>query len=143
MRHITNTFVLVAPDCPVETSEIPKAKPDARPSIPRLQYELLTESPYRYTLDDLIYEVHIRHKEIPSEELERRGGGVRDELLSKSHPCMRASMLAKKYGWGVHYNEEGKLALYPVESEEYAQFAQGKAGEIELEVVRGMRSKRE
>ncbi|WP_342481620.1 DUF6157 family protein [Paenibacillus sp. FSL L8-0340] len=33
-------------------------------------------------------------------------------LFSKSNPCLRASMLSKRYGWGMHFNDEGKIALY-------------------------------
>jgi deazaflavin-dependent oxidoreductase (nitroreductase family) len=43
---------------------------------------------------------------------------VSDKLLS----CFRASPLTKKYGWGIYSNEEGKIAMYGVESEEYQRF---------------------
>jgi len=33
-------------------------------------------------------------------------------LLSKPHPCLRASMLPKRYGWGVHYDGNGRITLY-------------------------------
>jgi hypothetical protein len=38
--------------------------------------------------------------------------------LSKGHPHLRVSPLAKRYGWGIH-NAEGKIALIAVESPEY------------------------
>ncbi|WP_438447611.1 DUF6157 family protein [Gorillibacterium sp. sgz5001074] len=141
MPLIRNSFVLVSPDCPVEHSVEPVVKKDAKPSVHALQYELLSSKPYRYTLDDLIYEVHIRHKEIPAELVEAEGERIREELLSKSHPCMRASMLPKKYGWGVHYDEEGKLALVAMESPEYQTFAEGKDGGG-VKVEPAMRNKR-
>ena len=31
------------------------------------------------------------------------------------------SALAKRYGWGIHNNAEGKIALVAVESPEYKQ----------------------
>jgi hypothetical protein len=31
------------------------------------------------------------------------------------------SALAKRYGWGIHNNAEGKIALIAVESPEYKQ----------------------
>jgi hypothetical protein len=99
----------------------------------------LTEYPYRYSLEELIYQVHIRHKEIPADRLRDDAEGVRAELFSKNHPCMRASMLPKKYGWGVHYNHEGKLALHAMESEEYGRFADGADG---VQLVYAMRTKR-
>jgi hypothetical protein len=41
--------------------------------------------------------------------------------LSKGHPHLHVSPLAKRYGWGIHNNAEGKIALIAVESPEYAQ----------------------
>lgn len=38
------------------------------------------------------------------------------------HPCLRASLLPKRFGWGVHYNTEGKISLYGKESPEYVYF---------------------
>ena len=39
--------------------------------------------------------------------------------LSKGHPHLRVSALAKRYGWGIHNNAEGKIALIAVDSPEY------------------------
>jgi hypothetical protein len=140
MMKITDTFVLVAPDCPGRTSVVPAVKEGAKPPVHAIQYELLADHPYRYTLEELIYEVHTRHKGIPPEELANSGTRIWDELFQKNHPCMRASMLPKKYGWGVHYDHDGKLALYGMESEEYRRFAQTAEGPLQL--VYAMRSKR-
>ena len=43
----------------------------------------------------------------------------RKKFLSKGHPHLRVSALAKRYGWGIHNNAEGKIALIAVESPEY------------------------
>lgn len=134
---LKNTFVRVSPDCPVTSSVIPVGKNGSSP-IHVLQYELLSEHPYRYTLQDLIYEVHIRHKAI--EDAEARKDEIWSELFQKSHPCMRASMLPKKYGWGVHYDEEGRIALYSMESEEYQQFTA--SGQSDVNVFPAMRNTR-
>lgn len=140
MTEITNTFVLVAQDCPVTVGVIPPAKPGAKPSIHAIQYDLLSASPYRFTLEDLIYEVHIRHKDIPREQIEQHGDRIRAELFQKSHPCMRASMLPKKFGWGVHYDHEGRMALYGMETEQYRKFAEGASDGPHL--VYAMRNKK-
>ncbi|MFJ9501681.1 DUF6157 family protein [Brevibacillus centrosporus] len=140
MRLIIDTFVQVAQDCPVTTGVVPTTKPNAKPSIHVLQYELLSIDPYRYTIDDLIYEVHIRHKEYPEETIAKDAERIRAELFSKSHPCMRASMLPKKYGWGVHYDPAGKLAIYGMETEQYRKFVDGTSGTPKL--VYAMRNKR-
>src|SRR2546430_16972256 len=43
----------------------------------------------------------------------------RERFLSKGHPHLRVSALPKRYGWGMHTNAEGKIALVAVESAEY------------------------
>ncbi|WP_274468530.1 MULTISPECIES: DUF6157 family protein [unclassified Paenibacillus] len=118
-----HTFIQVAPDCPVETGTIPAMKKEGK-TAHRIQYELLSQNPYKYSQGDLIYEVHLEHKQIPQEERELHGDEIRSALFSKNHPCLRASMLPKKHGWGVHFNEEGKIALYAMESEQYRQFVE-------------------
>lgn len=42
------------------------------------------------------------------------------------------------FGWGVHSNPEGKIAIYGMESAEYKKFMTDK----KLKVVNAMRSKR-
>jgi hypothetical protein len=134
----TDTFIRVATDCPATRGVVPVARGDRKP-VHVLQYELLSESPYRYTHGDLLFEVHVRHKAIPAEEVKARAREIRAELLAKPHPCLRASLLPKKYGWGVHYDRKGRIALYARESEEYRRFAQG-GGDTML--VYALRSKR-
>lgn len=134
----TNTFIRISADCPVEASVVPEPRAGQK-TVPLLQYELLASAPYRYTGDDVIYEVHVRHKQIADDELAARGGEIRAELFSKPHPCLRASMLPKKYGWGVHYDEQGRIALYGAESPEYQRFLQPDSG---VTVLNAMRNKK-
>lgn len=132
-----DTFVQVALDCPATRGVVPVGKGERQP-IHVIQYELLSKNPYRFTDDDLLYEVHVRHKEISLEERQTRAQEIRDELLANPHPCMRASLLPKKYGWGVHYDGKGRLALYPSESAAYARFTQAGSG---VTLVYALRSK--
>lgn len=134
-----DTFITVSPDCPVTGAVIPSDKKDGK-SKPGIEYELLSENPYAYTAEDLIYEVHLRHKGISENEWSSRGTQIRDELFQKPHPCMRASMLPKKYGWGVHYNSEGKIAIYGVDSAEYRKFIEHSGDQVKL--LAAMRNKR-
>ncbi len=39
---------------------------------------------------------------------------------------MRSSALPKRYGWGVHSNEDGKLALVAVEDAKYKKLSSDK-----------------
>lgn len=139
MYLITNTFVRVSPDCSTEHSVVPISK-KATKSVHQIQYELLTEKPYHYTLEELIFQVHLIHKDVPTDDPELSLDTVREQLFSKSHACLRASMLPKQYGWGVHYDAEGRIALYAMESEEYDQFQENSDGK--LTVNNGMRNKR-
>src|SRR4051794_3315646 len=134
----TDTFIKVAADCPATQGVVPVGKGDRKP-VHVLQFELLSEHPYRYTHADLLYEVHVRHKSVPEDERETRREEILAELLAKPHPCLRASLLPKKFGWGVHYDGEGRIALYPLESDDYRRFS-GEGGVAKL--VSAMRSKR-
>ena len=138
MGSYTDTFIPVAADCTAPRGVVPPARGD-RKTISRLQHEILSAHPYRFTQDDLTFEVHVRHKAIPAAELKARGAQIRAELLSKPHPCLRTSPLPKSFGWGVHYDEEGRIAIFPRESEAYRRFerAEGVAS-----VVPAMRNKR-
>lgn len=134
-----NTFILVSPDCPVAEGVVPVSDKERKP-IHVIQYELLAGHPYKYDYEELLFETHIRHKQISEDELRERGQEIRSELFAKKHACLRASALPKKYGWGIHYNEEGKIAVYPVESSEYIKFAA--SGESSVQLLYGMRSRK-
>jgi hypothetical protein len=139
VEAISNTFVLVAPDCPVTAAVVPVPK-GAAPSVASIQHECLTERPYQLTLEDLIFEVHVRRAGLSRAEIKSRAAEIRAELFAKPQACMRASPLPKRYGWGVHYDKRGRLALYAMESEEYRRFAEGEVDG--LKVVAALRSKR-
>ena len=139
VKAITNTFVLVASDCPVTTAVVPAATGTA-PTAPVIQHELLTAQPYVLDLEALIFETHVRRAGLSPVQDEAQAAAIRAELFAKPHACMRASALPKRYGWSVHYDSRGRLALYPVESAEYRRFAAGEAAGVT--VVPAMRSKR-
>ena len=108
--NYTNTFIEVAEDCPVTSGTIPPLKEPK--TAARLEYEMITGNPYGYTSDDVIYETKGEPK-----------GISREAFFSKGQPCFRSSALTKRYGWGVHSDQDGKTALYAVESDEYKRFA--------------------
>lgn len=140
MKPVTNTFVVVAPDSRARKGLVPPVKPD-KLTVAAVQYELLSKKPYSLTLEDLILETHVRRLGLSKSEAESRLPEIKAELFSKSHPCMRASPLPKTYGWGVHHDEQGRIALHGVESAEYQMFASGAMTEVN--VVQAMRSKRD
>ena len=139
MPEITDTFIKVAPDSPAMYSMIPTARGEHK-TVPVIQYELLTANPYSLTLHELIFEVFVQHKNISSTELEQRRDELWNEIFRQPQPCMRTSSLPKKYGWGVHYDHAGKIALYALESEMYQHLSN--FGEGVQNVQFALRSKR-
>ena len=123
--NLPNTFISVADDCPVFMAETPpKREPK---SIPQIEYEMLIDNPYKYTSDDVLYAANG----------ERRGMG-RDDYFARIQPDFRLSPLVKRYGWGVHIDESGKIALYALGSGEYEMFA----SDTSLTQLKGNRSHR-
>nr|ASV46810.1 hypothetical protein [uncultured bacterium]ASV47022.1 hypothetical protein [uncultured bacterium] len=117
-----DTFIVAAEDCPASTGIIPEAKPE-KPTVAAIQYEMLAEHPYEYTQEDVLFQTFVRHKRIPAEELEARGSAMQEEFFAKDQPCLRTSPLARRYGWGFHFDPEGKVALYPKGSAEYEEIS--------------------
>lgn len=131
--NYTNTLIEIAEDCPTEQSEIPPMK-GSKKSVANLQYEMLQGHPYEYTSDDVLFAVFAARKEIPTEKLDEQ----RHLFFSKGQPCFRASPLTKRYGWGVHSNAEGKIALFGAETEAYKNLVQDES----ITKKKAMRAKR-
>ncbi len=132
--HTTNyydSFIEIADDCVATTGEIPPVKADAK-SIATIQFELVKKNPYRFTSDDILFQVHAERNDLTKSELTK----AREVYFSKGQPCLRTSPLTKRYGWGVHFNKEGKIALFGAETAEYKKFAKNK----NLKVIKAMKS---
>jgi hypothetical protein len=117
------TMIRVAPDSPTQTAIIPRPK-DGQKTVAVLEFELLMGEPYTYTQDKAQFAVHAMHKNIPNAELETHLPELYAEFIAKPRACFRASALPKKYGWGVHYDDQGRIALYAVNSPEYQRLTQ-------------------
>jgi hypothetical protein len=131
--NYVSTFIQVAEDCPATEALVP---PDSGkvPTVATLQYGLIADRPYEFTSDDVLFEVHAIRHSIP---LEARPE-ARIAFFAKSQACLRASPLGKRYGWGVHHDAEGRVAVVPVESDRYRELA----SDPSLKQLRAMRSKR-
>jgi hypothetical protein len=112
-----NTFIEVAEDTKVDFGTVPLFKSDKK-TIAALQYELLENNPYRFTSDDLFFQVYAIRNEVTKEESEM----ARESFFSKGQPCFRSSPLTKTYGFGVHSDEQGKVAIYGMETAQYENF---------------------
>ncbi len=83
-----------------------------------MQFELLFQNPYKYTSDDVFFQIYAERNKITTSEQKE----ARLQFFSKGQPCFRASQLTKCYGFGVHSDSEGKIAIYGKETDEYNQF---------------------
>jgi hypothetical protein len=111
-----DTLIEVADDCPVAEAQVPRAR-GAKKTKALVEFELLVNRPYEYTEEDIAFETYAVLHDIPKATWPVE----RDKFLSKGHPHLRVSALPKRYGWGVHNNPEGKIALIAVESRLYKQ----------------------
>jgi hypothetical protein len=123
--NYTNTFIEVAEDCPAPAGEVPPAKGAAK-TVAGIQYELLREHPYRYTSDEVLFRVYAIRNDLSEKEWAK----ARVAFFSKGQPCFRASPLAKRYGWGIHCDKDGRIALYGRETEAYEKLAGDKSGKV-------------
>ena len=123
--NYTDTFIAVAPDTRAVTSSVPPVK--ETPTVARIQYEMLVDAPYVHTSDDVVH----------ASQGERRGIS-REDFFAKGQPCLRTSPLVRTYGWGLHHDAEGRVAVYAVESAEYRELA----ARADLTQLQGMRSSR-
>ena len=119
-QHTTNyynSFIGIADDSVAEKGEIPPLKGDKK-TVATIQFDLIHKNPYQFTSDDVLFQVFAERNEITDGEMD----DARKQFFSKGQPCLRASTLTKRYGWGIHFNELGKIALYGTETEKYIQF---------------------
>ena len=109
-----NTLIEIAEDCPTAAGEAPPVRGSTK-SVANLQFELLAQHPYELTSDDVMFAVFAMRNEVAETDLEEE----RRRFFAKGQPCFRASPLTKRYGWGIHSNVEGKIALVGVETAAY------------------------
>ena len=130
--NYTNTFIEVAEDSKAVAGEVPPVKGEK--SVANLQFEMISENPYVYTSDDVMFRVYALKNNIEADKLKEQ----REKHFSKGQPCFRASPLAKRYGWGVHHDENEKIAIYGMETNEYKELTENP----NIKKVKAMRSSR-
>ncbi len=128
-----NTLIEVAEDSTTISGQAPPVRGDKR-SIANLQYEMLVDRPYQLTSDDLLFAVFAARNQLPEADWAEQ----RERFFSKGQACLRASPLAKRYGWGIHSDAEGKIALYGVDTVTYQRLV----ADERIVKTRAMRSKR-
>ena len=128
-----NTFIEAAEDSPAIVGEIPKVKGDTK-TVAASQFEIISKNPYKFTSDDVLFQVFADKNALTKSEY----AAAKEQFFSKGQACLRASPLTKRYGWGVHNDKDGKIALYGIETPEYQKFMKDK----NLKVVKAMRTSR-
>ena len=56
--------------------------------------------------------MHCARKGIPESDR----AAERERFFGKGQPCLRTSPLAKTYGWALHFDADGRIALLPMDS---------------------------
>jgi hypothetical protein len=128
-----NTFIEVATDTTANAGIIPPVKSEKK-TVANISFELISQNPYRFTSDDILFQVYAIQKDLTVNEL----AAAREAYFSKGQACLRASPLTKRYGWGVHHDENGKVALYGMETPAYEKFTVDE----QLKKVKAMKSSR-
>jgi hypothetical protein len=116
-----NTFISVAEDSKISKSEVPLER-EGKKSIAIHQYEMLSQKPYEFNSDDVLFNIYTSRNSIPLSQMENE----RLAFFNKGQACLRSSTLAKRYGWGIHHNADGKVAIVAKNSAEYKKLAANK-----------------
>lgn len=125
-----NTFIEVAEDTQVSEGTAPPIR--NKKTIAEMQYQLITQFPYKYTSDELLFQIYADRNALNEADYKE----ARNIFFSKGQACLRASPLTKKYGFGIHSNHEGKIACYGMETKEYRNFI----NDANIKKVKAMKS---
>lgn len=131
-----DTFISVAEDCKATTGQAPPSRP-GQPTVAAIQYAMLSAQPGRWDQEDVLLASApgVRGRDdIPAGELAR----LRNEYFAQPRACLRASPLPKTYGWGLHYDGQGRITLHGVDTTGYERWAQ----DASVQPLRAMRSSR-
>ena len=101
-------------------------------TVAGLQYDLIADNPYKYTSDEVLFQVFAQRNDLTKGEYKQ----AREQFFSKGQPCFRASPLTKTFGFGIHYDADGKMASYGMETPEYGNFVNDQG----VKKVKAMRS---
>jgi hypothetical protein len=105
-----NTFIRVAEDCPARTGEEPPLRAGSR-TLAGLQYRMIAQAPYKYTSDDVVFATSAPGRQLDAKATRKQRDLARSEFFSRGQACLRASGLGKRFGWGIHADAEGRVAL--------------------------------
>lgn len=128
-----NTLITISEDSKVSSAKVPVIK-NEKPTIAYIEHDVINNNPYKFTQEDVQFKTYLIKNQMEAEN----SAELREQFFSKSKACFRASPLVKNYGWGIHYNNQGKIAIFDVNSEMYNQLLK----QDDITKLKGMRSKR-
>lgn len=128
-----DTLITISEDSKVSSAKVPVCRED-KLTIAFIEYDLIKNNPYKFTQDDVQFATFLRKNQMDQDNIDE----LREQFFSKPKACFRASPLVKSYGWGIHYDHEGKIAIYEVESEIYLQLLH----QDNISKRKGMRSRK-
>jgi hypothetical protein len=97
---------------------------------------MLSEHPFTYTQEDVLFESWFARQGLEVGDDEK--AELRKQFFAKDQPCLRTSPLTRTHGWGLVFDEQGRVALCGMDSPDYAKHLESG----DLKVIKAMRSKR-
>lgn len=94
-------LIKISEDSPTDKS----LRPENEGTVEYIKFQVLIDSPYKYTEKEFFEEVHFNRR--------------RKKHLKVETYLLKRAGLAKRYGWGIHINEDKKIALVPCDSAKY------------------------
>lgn len=116
-----NTFISVAEDCPVDEAVVPPAEYRGKPTVAAQEYELLAGNDFEHKMSEVLSSVWVERKGGADLSVDEREA-LTEEYFSTGRACFRASPLAKKFGWGFAFDDEGRVALVASDSPDYERY---------------------
>ena len=133
----TSTFIAVAPDTAAVAGVPPAPRGDA-PTVASATYDLIASAPYELRSSDVIFRVWAGRHGVSTDSPDEWAS-----FYATPRACLRSSDLGKRYGWGIHADADGRLAVYAVGSSDYDALAAGAAPDgSPVAVTAAMRSSR-
>src|ERR1043165_8603909 len=108
-----NAFITISPD----TKDLQGTVPEKTGTVAAVQHSLISGAPYVLTSDDVLFQTFALRKGLDKAEWT----SARKEFFIKPQACLRTSPLVKQFGWGIHHDSEGRVAIYGMDSERYKE----------------------
>ena len=117
-QNYRSTFISVSDDTKATEGVEPPAGRGKKMTEAQMHHELTREEAYFHNQEQVLFKTYLNSKGIDP-ETEEEGGDLWNKFFETPQSCLRESPLAQKYGWGFHFNQDGLVAAWPMESAKY------------------------